>query len=103
MKSKSAGFFFFHSLSKTTQVYKKQGKEQQTFHSHYSMSNNKAKEVRLTSSDGSILQNDAVVDEADVLGWGWGSRPLAAQQVKDFGGQHCVLTVLDKLTQVRQT
>lgn len=56
----------------------------------------------LTGSDGLALQHHAVEDEADVLGWRGRARALLAQQVKDLGGQHRVLTVLDELTQVGQ-
>ena len=41
-----------------------------------------------------ILQYDAVVDVADVLGGLLGARPLYAQQVQHLRGQVCELAVL---------
>ena len=56
-----------------------------------------------TCPDSSILQDDSVVNEADVLGGCGRARSLLAQQVQDLGSQHSVLTVLDELTKVGQT
>ena len=71
-------------------------------HHHSHDNTNNSQQRRLTSPDCSVLQDDAVVDEADVLGGGGGAGPLSAQQVENLGGQDSVLAVLDELTQVSQ-
>ena len=52
---------------------------------------------------GRILQDDAVVDEANVFGGLLGARTLLAEQVQNAHGQARVLAVFDELAQVRQT
>ena len=54
----------------------------------------------LTCPDSSILQDDSVVDEADVLIWGDGPGSLASKQVQDSRRENRVLTVLNEFTQV---
>ena len=44
--------------------------------------------------DSGILQDDAVVDVADVLGRLLGARPLHTQQVQHLRGQVCELAIL---------
>ena len=55
-----------------------------------------------TRSDGSVLQDDTVVDEADVFAGLGGLGALLAEQVEDARRQDGVLAVLDELAQVRQ-
>ena len=55
-----------------------------------------------TRSDGGVLQDDAVVDEADVFAGLGGFGALLAEQVEDARRQDGVLAVLDELAQVRQ-
>ena len=44
--------------------------------------------------DSGILQDDTIVDVADVLGRLLGARPLQAQQVQHLRGQVCELAIL---------
>ena len=44
--------------------------------------------------DSGVLQDDAVIDVADVLGRLLGARPLHAQQVQHLRGQICELAIL---------
>lgn len=49
-----------------------------------------------------MLQNDPVVDEANVFGGVVGFGPFLPQEVEDTGGQHSELAVLDEFAEVRQ-
>ena len=47
-----------------------------------------------------MLQDHAVIDEADILGGVVGLGSLLAQEMQDAGGQDGELAVLDELAQV---
>lgn len=49
-----------------------------------------------------MLQDNPVVDEANVFGGVVGFGSFLPQQVEDTSGQHRELTVLDEFTEVRQ-
>lgn len=49
-----------------------------------------------------MLQDNPVVDEADVFRGVVGFGPFLPQEVQDPCGQHCELAVLDELAEVRQ-
>lgn len=55
-----------------------------------------------TGADGRLLECDAIVDEADVLGGLQRARALASEQVQHACAQHHVLAVLDELAQRQQ-
>lgn len=49
-----------------------------------------------------MLQDNPVVDEANVFGGIVGFGPFLPQEVEDTSGQHSELTVLNEFTEVRQ-
>lgn len=49
-----------------------------------------------------MLQDNPVVDEANVFGGVIGFRPFLAQEVEDTCSQHSELAVLNEFTEVRQ-
>lgn len=49
-----------------------------------------------------MLQDNPVVDEANVFGGIVGFGPFLPQEVEDTSGQHSELTVFNEFTEVRQ-
>lgn len=49
-----------------------------------------------------MLQNNPVVDEANIFGGVVGFGPFLSQEVEDTSGQHSELAVLNEFTEVRQ-
>lgn len=58
--------------------------------------------LSLTCPDFFMLQDNPVVDEANVFGGVVGFGPFLPQEVEDTSGQHSELTVLNEFTEVRQ-
>ena len=56
-----------------------------------------------TCADGRLLESDAVVDEANVLGGLQRARALASEQVQHARAEHHVLAVFDELAQREQS
>ena len=62
-----------------------------------------SKDNDLTSSHGCVLQDDSVINEADVF-WGiLAARSFTSQEMQDSCGKNCMFTVFNKFTQMAKS
>lgn len=62
-----------------------------------------SKDNDLTSSHGCVLQDDSVINEADVF-WGiLATRSFTSQEMQDSCGKNCMFTVFNEFTQMAKS